>query len=219
MIINKDTQLFGSFSVKAGSVGCKLFNTSFQYHNINAIYKSFSIKNIKDAIISAKCLNFSGFAVSMPFKTDIIQYLDEVDEIVKKTNSCNTVLIKDNKLFGYNTDYMSVRSYLENMYDTDNSLSNLKFYILGNGSYSGTVQICCKEIGVDFEIIDRENWNKIELINNSIIFNCTPMENININKSNKFINCINTSKTGNELAKKQASIQYKLYTGKVFPLI
>ena len=218
MIINKDTLLFGSFSSKAGSVGCKLFNTSFQYHNINAIYKSFSIKNIKDAIISAKCLNFSGFAVSMPFKTEIIQYLDDFDDIVKKTNSCNTVLIRDSKLFGYNTDFMSVKSYLESMYDKDNSLLNLKFYILGNGSYSRTLQMCCKELDIHFEIITRENWNKIDSINDSIIFNCTPVENININKSNKFINCINTTETGNELAKKQASIQYKLYTGKDFPL-
>tara|TARA_E500000178_G_C16766435_1_gene637144 strand:+ start:129 stop:788 length:660 start_codon:yes stop_codon:yes gene_type:complete len=218
MIINKDTLLFGSFSSKAGSVGCKLFNTSFQYHNINAIYKSFSIKNIKDAIISAKCLNFSGFAVSMPFKTEIIQYLDDFDDIVKKTNSCNTVLLKDNKLFGYNTDFMSIKSYLESMYNKDNSLLNLKFYILGNGSYSRTLQMCCKELDIHFEIITRENWNKIDSINDSIIFNCTPVENININKSNKFINCINTTETGNELAKKQASIQYKLYTGKDFPL-
>lgn len=218
MIIDKNTLLFGSFSIKAGNVGCKLFNTSFQYHNINAIYKSFSIKNIKDAVVSAKCLNFSGFAVSMPFKTVIIQHLDEYDDVVKKTNSCNTVIIKNNKLIGYNTDYISVKNYLKNMIKNNNNFLNLKFYILGNGSYSGTVQICCKELNIDYEIITRQNWNKIESINNSIIFNCTPVENININKNNKFIDCINTSNTGKELAKIQASIQYKLYTGMDFPL-
>ena len=212
MIINKDTLLFGSFSIKAGNVGCGIFNTAFQYHKINAIYKSFSIKNIKEAVVSAKCLNFSGFAVSMPFKTIVIQYLDEYDEIVKKTNSCNTVIIKNNKLIGYNTDYISVKNYLKNMIKNNKIFLNSKFYILGNGSYSGTVQICCTELNINYEIITRQDWNKIESINNSIIFNCTPVENININKNNIFIDCINTSKTGNELAKIQASIQYKLYT-------
>tara|TARA_A100001015_G_C15000892_1_gene718453 strand:+ start:1512 stop:2165 length:654 start_codon:yes stop_codon:yes gene_type:complete len=215
MQINKDTLLFGSFSIKAGSVGCKIFNTCFQYHNINAIYKSFSVKNIEEAINAAKCLNFSGFAVSMPFKTQIIKYLDYSDEIVNKTNSCNTVLIKNSKLFGFNTDYMSVMSYLENL---NNSKKINEIYILGNGSYSGTVQICCKELKIKYNIIVRKDWDKIKNIKNSTIFNCTPVENIKIDHTNYFINCINTSKTGQILAKKQASIQYKLYTDQDFPL-
>ena len=215
MNINKNTLLFGSFSIKAGNVGCKLFNTCFQYHEINAIYKSFSIKNISDAIISAKCLNFSGFAVSMPFKTDIIQYLDEVDEIVKKTQSCNTVINKGSKLYGYNTDYTAVKSYL---LDHLNDFTINKIFILGNGSYSGTVQICCKELNIEFEVITRKNWYKIQSIKNGVFFNCTPVENIIFDPTNLFIDCINTTETGKDLAKRQAAIQYKLYTGKEFPL-
>tara|TARA_B100000161_G_C33238395_1_gene275920 strand:- start:108 stop:335 length:228 start_codon:yes stop_codon:yes gene_type:complete len=75
-MIDKNTKLYGSFSIKAGSVGCRIFNTSFKYNNINAIYKSFSIE---DAVKSAKCLSFSGFAVIMPFKSHIIKFLDETD--------------------------------------------------------------------------------------------------------------------------------------------
>ena len=127
----------------------------------------------------------------MPFKTEIIKYLDDSDDIVKKTNSCNTVLIKNSKLFGYNTDYMSVKDFLINYKKKIHFL-----YILGNGSYSGTVQTCCKDLNINFKIITRKNWNDIELIKNSIIFNCTPVENINIDLTNSFINCINTSITG-----------------------
>lgn len=215
MIIDKNTLLFGSFSKKAGSVGCKLFNTSFQFHNINAIYKSFSVENIEQAIGSAKCLGFSGFGVSMPFKTEIIKYIDNKDKNVIKTNSCNTILNKNNILYGYNTDYMAVKEYLiEFKHDKQN-----KFYILGNGSYSKTVQICCQELKINYKLITRDNWNMIKDIKNSTIFNCTPVTNINyIRKTNRFIDCINTTKTGYILAKKQASIQYKLYTNKEFPL-
>jgi len=217
MIIDKNTLLFGSFSKKAGSVGCKLFNTSFQFHNINAIYKSFSVENIDQAITSAKCLRFSGFGVSMPFKTEIIKYIDNIDENVKKTNSCNTVINKNNILYGYNTDYMAVKEFLiEFKHNTEK-----KFYILGNGSYSKTVQICCQELGIDYTLITRNNWDYIKKIKNSTIFNCTPVENVfccDI-ETNRFIDCINTTKTGYILAKKQAVIQYKLYTNKTFPLI
>lgn len=211
MIINKDTLMFGSFSSNAGSVGCKIFNTCFQYDNINAIYKSFSVSNIEDAIKSSLCLNFSGFAVSMPYKTEIIKYLDVIDELVKKTKSCNTVVIKNSKLYGYNTDYMAVNKFLK-------SLQIEKLYILGNGSYSGTVQKSCQDLNIEYKVITRDNWEDIKLIKNSNIFNCTPVIEIDIDKSNLFIDCINTTDTGRKLAMYQASIQYELYTNKKFPL-
>lgn len=211
-MIDKNTKLYGSFSIKAGSVGCRIFNTSFKYDNINAIYKSFSIDDIEDAVKSAKCLSFSGFAVSMPFKSQIIKFLDETDEIVKKVGTCNTVLIKDNRLIGYNTDYLAIESFLNNVND-------LKFiYILGNGCYSKNVQYYCNQNNINFKVIDRKIWNEILSIKNSIIFNCTPVDDIKYDKSNFFIDCINTSNTGNKLAKLQASIQYKIYTGLKFPL-
>jgi shikimate 5-dehydrogenase len=206
MNINKDTLLFGSFSQKAGNVGCVFFNHWFHHYKIDAIYKSFTIHHLEDAILSAKTLGFSGFAVSMPYKTKIILYLDEIDDIVKKTNSCNTVLLKDGKLWGYNTDYYSIFEYLRD-------IENNKIFILGNGAYSKNVQICCLDLGKSFEIITRELWHTIELIENSVIFNCTPVENIEFNHSNIFIDCINTTPTGKILANKQASLQFALYTG------
>jgi len=202
-MINKDTLVFGSFSKKAGNVGCLFFNTEFQKRGINAIYKSFSIVSIQDAVAAAKCLGFSGFAVSMPFKTEIIQYLDEVDEIVKKTNSCNTVLIRNSKLYGYNTDCSAVKEVL--------STVNSPLYILGNGGYSKTVQFCARELGLSYEVITRETWKTIPSIQNSTVFNCTPVETICVDATNCFIDCITTTTTGAELALKQAKVQLELY--------
>lgn len=202
-MINKDTLIFGSFSKKAGNVGCLFFNTEFQKRGINAIYKSFSIVSIQDAVAAAKCLGFSGFAVSMPFKTEIIQYLDEVDDIVKKTNSCNTVLIRNSKLYGYNTDYYAVKEVLSKV--------NSPLYILGNGGYSKTVQVCAKERGLSYSIITRETWKTISSIQNSTVFNCTPVEMISVDTTNCFIDCIVSTPTGADLALKQAGVQLELY--------
>ncbi len=64
----------------------------------------------------------------------------------------------------------------------------------------------------------RENWDIISTIGtNVIVYNCTPVENIQVNTS-RFIDCIVTTKTGRELASIQASHQFKLYTGLEFPL-
>lgn len=211
-MINKDTLLFGSFSKKAGNIGCIIFNKCFLHYNINAIYKSFSINNLDEAIISAKCLGFAGFAISMPYKKEIIKYLNIFDEIVKKTQSCNTVLIQNGELKGFNTDYYSIYYYLSDIKIDDKIL-----YILGDGAYSRNVQICCQELKINYEIITRVNWNKILTIENSIIFNCTPIENIIYNCSNIFIDCNINTLTGKKLALKQASIQFEIYTNYKFP--
>jgi len=206
MTINKDTRIFCSFSKKAGNVGCLFFNNEFIKRDINAIYKSFSVESIKDAIVAAKCLQFSGFAVSMPYKIEVLSYLDDYDTIVKKTGSCNTVIMKGSRLYGYNTDYLSIKHFLE-VY----SIQIPFLYILGDGGYSKTLQTCCVDMNIPFKVIRRENWNEIESIDNSVIFNCTPLENISISNTNNFIDCIVTSETGAILARRQAELQLELY--------
>jgi hypothetical protein len=58
IMINKDTQLYGSFSDKPGNNGCMFFNKGFKKHKIDAIYKSFYSIDIKKTIGSVKHLNF-----------------------------------------------------------------------------------------------------------------------------------------------------------------
>lgn len=125
-------------------------------------------------LVSVKCLGFSGFAVSMPYKKEIIGYLNEMDDVVKRTNSCNTFLISNGMLKGFNTDYYSIYEYLF-------EIENLDFvYILGNDAHSGNVKICCEDLKIKYEIITRENWEKIKEIEDSVIFNCTSVENISL---------------------------------------
>ena len=88
----------------------------------------------------------------------------------------------------------------------------MDLYILGNGGYANAVKTAAKSLDYNYKHIDRNNWQDIKSINNSIIYNCTPVENIEVNKSNTFIDCIVTTETGRRLASIQASYQFKLYT-------
>ena len=67
-------------------------------------------------------------------------------------------------------------------------------------------------------IINRNNWNEIKGIKDSIIYNCTPIENIQVDKSNDFIDCIVSTPSGKRLSWIQASYQFKLYTGERLPI-
>jgi len=215
MRIDKDTQIFGSFAKKAGNNGCKMFNAAFNYHRLNALYKSFSIDNIEDAVKSARTLNFKGFAITMPFKKDVIKYVDELSDEVLEIGSANTVVNNDGILKAYNTDYVAAK---EVMYYFFQNTPHEKLVILGNGGYSASVQYSAKLFDLDFELIDRKNWETISDIRDSIVFNCTPVEKIDLHESNDYIDCIVTTETGKRLSIIQASYQFKLYTGLEFPI-
>ena len=212
MNINKDTKIYGSFSLNAGDNGNIFFNKYFQLYNINAIYKSFSIKNIEDVVKAAKCLNFDGFAVSMPFKKEVIKHLDEITEPVKITNACNTVINKDGKFIGYNTDYLAVREELDFIKKINVNV-NHGLVILGDGGMASSAKYAAELLNIEYQIITRENWNDIKKLKNKVILNCTPVENIELDISNTFIDCIPTTEMGKSIHKILAKEQFYLYTG------
>ena len=97
-LINKDTKIYCSFSSNPGNNGCIYFNTKFQQNNINAIYKSFYSDNIQKSIEAIKTLDISGFAVSMPFKIEVLKYVNEIDLAAQEIGAANTIINKDGYL-------------------------------------------------------------------------------------------------------------------------
>ena len=81
--INKDTEIYCSFAQKAGNTGCQMMNSAFYYHRLNKIYKSFSIDNIGLAVEAVKTLNIKGFAITMPYKKQVLEHVDSMEDYVK----------------------------------------------------------------------------------------------------------------------------------------
>lgn len=100
----------------------------------NSDYQLFSTNSLSDFIQNNP--NLSGFNVTIPYKTDIISYLDGLDPIARETFSVNTVVNENGKKIGYNTDYYGLQETLR-YYNVD--VKNKKILILGNGSVSKTV--------------------------------------------------------------------------------
>jgi len=216
--VNKDTEIYCSFAKKAGNTGCQMMNSAFYYHGLNKIYKSFSVDNIKDAISAVKTLNIKGFAITMPHKKEVLEFVDEMDYNVEGIGAANTVINKEGKLIAYNTDYLAALKYLSYYKYTARGWDS--FYILGNGGYALAVQAAAKELDMEFTSITRDNWDwdTVTNLKNSLIYNCTPLEQLsNLSENNVFIDCIATTTTGHKLATMQAGHQFKLYTGLKFP--
>tara|TARA_Y100000034_G_scaffold135563_1_gene208024 strand:- start:191 stop:826 length:636 start_codon:yes stop_codon:yes gene_type:complete len=208
-LINKDTKLYGSFSSKAGNKGCLLFNNWFRLYDLNAIYKSFSIDSVEKIVNSARWLNFSGFAVSMPFKKQILSHVDSVSPEVEAIGAANTIINSDGELTAYNTDYLAAKKLIS---------GHSHLTILGDGGYAAAVEYAAKSGGLSTEKITRKNWSDIDNLREKLVFNCTPVQELSIHPSNEYIDCCVHTKTGQVLGMIQASHQFELYTGLESPL-
>ncbi len=203
-MINKDTKIYGSFSSSPGNNGCKFFNSAFEKRNVNAIYKSFYSNNIQKSVEAVKALDISGFAVSMPFKIDILDLVDEMTKEVKSIGSANTIVNYDGYLKAYNTDYLGVIDYIK-------ISSTNHFYILGNGGFSKAIQYTCRLLNKTYTVITRSSWNLIDTLKDKILFNATPV-NV-ISEDNKIIDGRPFTEEGKQIALEQAKNQFKIYTG------
>jgi shikimate dehydrogenase len=76
-------------------------------------YVAVGTDDLEAAVTAFKSLAFRGFGVSMPFKVEIIKYVDEVTDDVRLIGACNTVVQNNGKLTAYNTDWQGAISALE----------------------------------------------------------------------------------------------------------
>ena len=202
-MINKETEIYCSFSSNPGNNGCIFFNSEFKELNMNAIYKSFYSDDIEKSIEAVKSLDIKGFALSMPFKIEALDYVDEVEDSARKIGSINTVVNKDGYLKGYNTDWVGVKEYFEiRWFDS--------IYIIGNGGFSKAVQYACSVTEIEFSLITRKNWELISELSDKVLFTTTPVD---IKTDNFLIDGRPHTDTGREIALYQAKEQFKIYTG------
>ena len=124
--------------------------------------------------------DFEAINVTIPYKETVIPYLDSVSDIAKRIGAVNTVVNKDGKLYGYNTDYYGMKALIEKV---GIDLNCKKVLILGTGGTSKTAQVLSKDLGA-CEILrvsrsKRENCITYEeaITNHSdidVIINTTP---------------------------------------------
>ncbi len=121
--------------------------------------------------------NFKGINVTIPYKKAVIPYLDVLSPEVKKIGSVNTIIVRDGKLYGYNTDYFGFQYMIEK---SEISVENKKCLILGNGGASLTVQAVLRDQGAkEVVVVSRKTENNYDNIykhfDSEIIVNTTPV--------------------------------------------
>ena len=108
-----------------------------------------------------KKLNISGYSVTIPHKESIINYLDGTDPIAKKIGAVNTVVSKNNRLIGFNTDLeaaITVLAEVANVSDhtaVDACFKNKHVTIIGAGGVARAIAFGLKMYGADITLVSR----------------------------------------------------------------
>jgi shikimate dehydrogenase len=117
-------------------------------------YELFPLKTITDIeALLTETKGLSGLNVTIPYKEQVLKYLDEVDGFAKKIGAVNVIKIKDGKLKGFNTDSDAFYESIEKWLPKDKTFKAL---ILGTGGSSKAVQEALKKLKISFKVVSRE---------------------------------------------------------------
>ena len=176
-------KVFGLIGYPLGhSFSKDYFTKKFSREKItDSIYKNFemaSLDSFTETIKEEK--NLIGLNVTIPHKENIIRYLDKVDNVAKEIGSVNVIKVIDNKLIGFNSDYLGFKISL------DKWLPNRKFnaLVLGSGGSSNAICYALKKLNINYKIVSTSNpsYFSYEDIRNEeiyskykLIINTTPL--------------------------------------------
>ena len=148
-----------------------------QFNNNNYSLLSLDDNQFNEFILSR---DFKGINVTMPYKEKVIPYLDYIDETARKIGVVNTIINKDGKLLGYNTD---AEGFLYLIKRNKINVQGKKVLILGNGATSKTIKHVLIKLGAkNIYVVSRTKTKTAvdyleasKLFETQIIINTTPL--------------------------------------------
>lgn len=162
----------------------KFFTEKFEIEKIDAQYDLYELEKIEDFISLRNNPDLVGLNVTIPYKEQIFDFLDEIDPVAQAVGAVNTIkfIHKDGKtiLKGYNTDIIGFRESFVPLLKQHHK----KALILGSGGASKAVLYVMNELGIESKFVSRnkkigqftyEDLNDSILGDYNIIINCTPV--------------------------------------------
>ncbi|WP_346912431.1 shikimate dehydrogenase [Clostridium sp.] len=184
-------EFYGILGEKLGhSLSPRIHKIIFQAMEVEGAYKLFEIPkgNLEKFIDALKLLKIKGASVTIPYKEEIMKYLDEISPEAQRIGAVNTISLEDNKLYGYNTDYYGF-GYMLKVHNV--KIQDSVAVILGNGG--ATKAAMCylldnevkniyivsrtpeKIKGINHEKVQLISYEQLKEIQGDMIINATPV--------------------------------------------
>lgn len=151
--IDMDTAIYGLIGNPVGhSLGPYIHNASFRELGINAVYLPFKVENLSKFVQGFKGLKVKGYSITIPHKEAIVPLLDGLDSLAKEIGAVNTVVNKEGKLVGYNTDSTAALKELE---EGLGDLKGKKVTLIGAGGAARAIAFGLKRRGASITVVNR----------------------------------------------------------------
>ncbi len=185
-------KLYGLIGYPLGhSFSKQYFKEKFERESIaDCFFEAFPIESINQfPALLKNNPSLKGLSVTIPYKEQVLQYIDEISDEVKAIGATNSIKISNGKLTAYNTDIVGFeKSFIKLL-----TPHHTKALVLGTGGASKAVQYVLGKLKIEFLVVTRkkQNNNQVtykeldETIMNeyTVIINCSPVgmfPNVNI---------------------------------------
>jgi shikimate dehydrogenase len=161
----------------------KYFTEKFREENrYDCVYENFSLSDIQQiSSVIGNEPDLHGLNVTIPYKENILSFLDFKNDLVEKTGACNCIKIINGKLFGYNTDVIGFERALTGKFILHHRLA----LILGTGGASKAVGYVMRKLGINYKFVSRKasssdtinygDLNEQIIRSHTLIINTTPV--------------------------------------------
>ena len=162
--VTASTKLLGIFGNPVEhSLSPVMHNAWFEKYKLNNLYLAFNVlpKNLRVAVESIRTLNVLGVNVTVPHKVEVMKYLDNIDSAAKSIGSVNTIVNKNNKLYGFNTDW---QGFITDLKFKKIDLKNKNVLVIGAGGAAKAILYALTKLKVKKIYLTTRTFEKAKLV-------------------------------------------------------
>jgi 3-dehydroquinate dehydratase/shikimate dehydrogenase len=152
-MVDQATQVYGVAGDPINhSLSPAMMNAAFRRETVNAVYLALHAKSLKDLLACVRDIPLRGLSITMPYKQEMVDALENSDPLTRQIGACNTVVrAADGKLYGFNTDVAGVMVPLEQRLQ----LAGTRVLIVGAGGVARAAAFGLKNKGAEVFLTNR----------------------------------------------------------------
>ena len=171
----------------AHSLSPQMHNAAFNHLDLNLAFLAFKVNKAAEAAVAIRTLGLRGASITIPHKEAIMEHLDEVDNVGLAIGAVNTVVAREGRLLGSNTDWLGVVKALEQVTE----LGGKRCLVLGAGGAARAAIFGLQNRGVEVRLTNRnqergrslaaemncafmewQSWDRLDI---ELLVNATPV--------------------------------------------
>ncbi len=150
--INGETHLIGFFGATyRTSKMYAMYNAAFEALGLNYVYIPLIVKDLEKAVEGVRHLGIKAIGVTIPYKIDVVPYLDELDSDARRIGAVNAIVNHHGTLLGANTDGKGAVKALQEV----TAIAGKKVVLLGAGGAARSVAFAVSDEGGKLVIVNR----------------------------------------------------------------